>query len=193
MLKANFSLPNGTIVQVEGTPEDVRLLLEIYGPVGSHKRPASAPVRLNRSEHSEKSASTQHASSKDAEIPDIPAIAAAIKECEFAEAIEKHIIDRSSVVDRTLLPLYAQFCLLESRTGLTSGEIVKVMRELGVPLDLGNVSKALSGAASKYVLASGVRRNGVPTRYSLSRRGIQHIKEVISGTKAHQASNGNIS
>ena len=40
MAKASIQMPNGTIVQIEGTPEEVKKLLEFYekGPV-VHKKP----------------------------------------------------------------------------------------------------------------------------------------------------------
>ena len=65
--------------------------------------------------------------------------------------------------------------------GLTSGEIGKATRELGVPVSQSNASTALSSSAARYVAGDKVRRRGQPVRYRLVRRGIQYIKAVIDG------------
>jgi hypothetical protein len=57
------------------------------------------------------------------EITDVAAIIALVKDCDDAEAIEKQILDKTSQVNRTLLPLYVVYKHMNNRFSLTSGEI----------------------------------------------------------------------
>lgn len=169
MPKAMITLPDGTVITVDGTQEEVAALVQLY----SAKK--SSPVRTKS-----KKRSTVKTSSEDSVEIDYNQIVNLIKTVEEAEDIEANILDRSSQVDRTLLPLYIAKEYLDEHLGLTSGDISKITTDLGIPISQPNASRALSGTASRYVIADKVRKKGHPTRYRLSRRGEQYIKSVIS-------------
>ncbi|MEX2515938.1 MAG: hypothetical protein WD572_03360 [Gammaproteobacteria bacterium] len=178
MAKASITLPNGTVVNIEGTPEEVKHLLEFYSG-----QPAETP-RL----HSTKKSTSKKKATKKAETGsesvDYAKIVNLIKECEEAEAIEEQILDRASQVNRALLPLYIVHEYLANDHKLTSGEISKVTTDLGIPISQPNASRTLSGTASRYVIGDKVKKKGQPVRYKLSRRGVKYLKAVLEGTES---------
>lgn len=178
MAKASITLPNGTVVNIEGTPEEVQHLLEFYSGQLSE-----TPLRRS----SKKSASKKKAAKKTeavSESVDYAEIVNLVKECEEAEVIEEQILDRSSQVNRTLLPLYIVHEYLDNDHKLTSGEISKITTDLGIPIAQSNASRTLSGTASRYVIGDKVKKKGQPVRYKLSRRGVKYIKAVLEGTES---------
>jgi hypothetical protein len=174
MAKAHLTLPNGTRVTIEGTSDEVQRLLGLAGTKLSDKRKPSPPRRTASRTYAKEGG-------KESEHPDLTELVNSVKDCDEADAIEKNILDRTSIVDRVLLPLYVLKKYSDSIDGLTSGEIGRVTKELGVPISQPNASTALSGAASKYVMGNKTRRKGQPVRYRLSRRGEQYIGDVIRG------------
>lgn len=183
MPKASLTLPNGTVVQIEGTTEEVRDLLHHYGSAPAHpQRPAAKSVRRKARGPSGKGASAAKAADRPAEsAADLSEIVNLAKNCDEAEDIERQILDRASQVDRTLLPLYLVHEHLGNAFGLSSGEVSKITTDLGVPVSQPNASKTLSGTAAKYVIGDRVRKRGQLVRYKLSRRGLQYMQSVISG------------
>lgn len=185
MAKATVTLQNGTVVNIEGTTEEVRALLDFYGGSASHAASArSKPelkVRRKKGAARKASKATADAPSASANLSDIVAV---VKNCEEADAIEKQVLDRTSQVDRTLLPLYVVHEYFDNAFGLSSGEVNKITTDLGVPLSQPNASKTLSGTASKYVIGDRVRRKGQTVKYKLSHRGIKYIRSVIRGTSS---------
>jgi hypothetical protein len=180
MARASLKLPNGTVVTLEGTPEEVKHLLEHYGGEG---RPAPKSARR---QHSSRNAPTAGTRTKSPEgrsdrTPYLNEIVTFTKDCDEAEAIEKQILDRPAQVNRTLLPLYIVHEHLDNAFGLTSGDVKKVTTNLGIPISQPNASRALSGTASKYVIGDKVKVKGQAVRYKLSRRGIKYMKEVLAG------------
>lgn len=169
MPKATITLPDGTIITVDGTQEEVAALIQLYS------KGKATPVKAKT-----KGKATPKTSKEDVFEIDHSQIVNLIKTVEEAEGIEANILDRSSQVDRTLLPLYIANEYLDESLGLTSGDISKITTDLGIPISQPNASRALSGTASRYVIADKVRKRGHPTRYRLSRRGEQYIKSVIS-------------
>ena len=113
--------------------------------------------------------------------PNLVQIIGATKQCDEAERIETQVLDRSSQVNRTLLPLYVVHEHFGNAFGLTSGDISKITSDLGVPISRPNVSTTLSGAASRYVVGDKVKRKGQAVAYKLSRRGLLYMKELLSG------------
>lgn len=180
MPKASLTLPNGTLVTIEGTASEVHELLSIYG--AANPKPASGhahkmPVR----DSSQKPASpTEDAASTEV---DLVAIVNHVKSCDEAESIETRILDQTDQLPRVLLPMYIVFEHMGNAGGLTSGQISKVTIQLGAPVKLPNVSKTLSGAAAKYIIGDVARKPGQAVRYKLSRRGHTYMKEVIQGGK----------
>lgn len=186
MAKATLTLPNGTVVGLEGTPEEVHRLLEVYSGGAAPPAPATrnrhevgrrARKRVRRA--TQPSATAQ--SEEEKEGADLNGIVNLVKNCDDADGIESNVLDRASQVDRTLLPLYIVHEELGNKFGLTSGEISKITTELGVRVTQPNASRTLSGVASRYVMGDKVRKKGQPVRYRLSRRGVQYMKDVIRG------------
>lgn len=184
MAKATMVLPNGTKVDIEGTTEEVTHLLATVGQAGDARQPT--PPRSHRVKkkvqqgvRAEGGAKTKPRSEQPA--VDITAIVNEVKNCDEADVIEEKILDKTSQVDRTLLPLYIVYEHIEPKVGLTSGDINRVTKQLGIPISTANASSTLSGTASRYVMADSVRKKGVPVRYSLSRKGAQYMKEILAG------------
>lgn len=187
MAKATITLPNGTVVQVEGTTDEVRQLLDYYGSAGvkdAHVPAKAETPRKNTSRPARRSSSSEAGGTPGRARVDLAAIVNHVKTCDEAEAIEKHILDRSSQVDRTLLPLYVVHEHMGNVHALFSGEISKVATDLGVPVSQPNASRTLSGTAAKYVIGDRVRKKGQPVGYKLSRRGLQYMQAVIRGKQS---------
>jgi len=186
MAKATLTLGNGTAVTIDGTPEEIRQLLEFYAD--GHKNEQTQPQRKTKAPRKtqEKASAAQPDASSD-RGPDLSAIVNLVKECDEAEAIEKHILDRTSAVHRTLLPLYIVHQHLKTAGGLTSGDVNRITTDLGVPVRTPNASTALSITAKRYVIADKIRRQGVAVRYVLSRRGVEYMKSVLSGGTSTKA------
>ena len=180
MAKASLELPDGTVVTLEGTPEEVKHLLELYGGEG---QPAAKPASARRVAQRPKTRgrSAKSSESKQDGKPDLNEIVTLAKDCDEAEAIETQILDRTAQVDRTLLALYIVHEHLDNAFGLTSGEVRKITTDLGIPISQPNASRTLSGTASKYVIGDKVKVKGQPVRYKLSRRGVKYMKEVLAG------------
>lgn len=184
MAKATMILPNGTKVDIEGTTEEVTQLLATVGQGGgarqltpSHSHRAKKKAR--RGARADGLANAKSGNEQSA--VDITAIVNEVKNCDEADVIEEKILDKTSQVDRTLLPLYIVYEYIESKVGLTSGDINRVTKQLGIPISTANASRTLSGTASRYVMADSVRKKGVPVRYSLSRKGAQYMKGILAG------------
>ena len=68
-----------------------------------------------------------------------------------------------------LLPLYIVHNIVRrffsGSPGLTSGDIQKITKQLGVPVAVANASNALSDTARGYVDGDKVRRRGSAVRY----------------------------
>ena len=173
MARATLKLPNGTSVLIEGTADEVSRMLEHYsGQTPQHVRPP--PARLKpRTQTSAKQATEKGI--------DLAEIVNLVKTCEESENIEVEIVDKSGLVNRVLLPLYVGHEHKANEFGLTSGEISKVTKDLGIPISTQNVSSRLSGAAKSYVVGDKVRRRGQAVRYKLTRKGIKYLKSVLAG------------
>ena len=169
MPKATIELPDGTVITVEGTKQEVRELLEYYQ---SRRIGTPKPSQLTSEEPTKKKA----------EGVDHAGIVNLVKTVDEAEKIENNILDRTSQVDRTLLPLYMVHQHLGNAYGLTSGAVRKITTDLGIPISRANASRTLSGTASRYVIGDQVRKKGRTVRYKLSRRGVTYMKSVISGS-----------
>lgn len=173
MAKASIELIGGGKVVVEGTPEEIQKVLALYGEPLEPVRKGNATSRTKPLDNSK----TPRAPSVQ---PDLAKIIARIKDSPSADQIADRILDRSSAVDRILLPLYIIHEHFGNSFGLTSGEIGGITRDLGTPISTANVAHALSGSASRYVIGDKVRKRGVPVRYKLSRKGLLYIKTIIT-------------
>jgi len=195
MARASILLPNGTKVDIDGTPDEVAALLALYGQAGgSHggegaaatkPRSARKPAKRKRVTSSTGAAAASQAATTDPAL--LTSIVNHVKNGDEAASIEQNVLDKTSQVDRTLLPLYIVHDYLENKFGLTSGDVSKVTTQLGIPISQPNASKTLSGTASRYVMADTVRKKGVPVRYKLTRRGQQYMKAVVTGKGSEDA------
>jgi hypothetical protein len=172
MAKANFSFPNGTVVHIDGSTDEIERLIAFYS--GSRLREvadASAPGRSPVRPASPTGEGTQ---------PDLIEIVNLIRSCDESQRIESAILDRPNVLHRVLLPMFVVHAQKQNAFGLTSGEINKVTVELGVPVSQPHVSTCLSGAARVYVIGDKMRVKGHAVRYRLNRRGVQYIEQILS-------------
>ncbi|MBU0574425.1 MAG: hypothetical protein KKH83_08125 [Candidatus Margulisbacteria bacterium] len=163
MAKASLVMMDGTKVQIDGSPEEIIKIL------GTHK------MVTKHTAHKQKDA-LQKIDINDTDLTDI---INAIKSCQEADLIEKNILDSNGLVDRILLPLYIIHGEESSISGLTSGDIAKILAQLGIGIHVANISKTLSSAASKYVLGDKIRKKGQPVRYKISRKGMAYLRSVI--------------
>lgn len=173
MAKASFTLPDGTVVRVEGSTDEIHKLLKLYGAVPSSGRATQRPKPQRKAPKVPKE--------KGAQEVDHAQIVNLVKTCDEAEAIERQILDRPGQVNRALLPLYIVHEHLGNAFGLTSGDINTVTTDLGIPISQPHASTALSKTAARYVIGDKTRKKGRTVRYKLSRRGVQYMKSVIAG------------
>ncbi len=170
MAKASFTLPDGTTVQIDGSPEEIQKILSL------HKQPP-VPAK-SETNFKQKNIDTAKDSPGSSTV-NIADIVNTIKECKEIENIEKNIFDRSSQVDRILLPLYVLKKYINDKLTLTSGDISRILGDFGINIFTPNVTNTLSGAAAKYVIGDKVRKKGQVVRYKISRRGEQYLISVI--------------
>ncbi|MGA2092289.1 MAG: hypothetical protein ABSH16_02630 [Sedimentisphaerales bacterium] len=175
MTSAKLAFPNGTIITIDGTVEDIQKLVELYGNFSS---PSGTSSKSHKSHNHPKP--SQSLSQKD----HITEIVNKIKDCEESDVIEKYIIDKTSEVNRVLLPLYIIHEYMENTIALQSGEISKITKELGIPISQPNVSRSLSGSASRFVMGDRTRKASHVVKYKLNRRGLKYMKEIIKGKQA---------
>ncbi|MEQ8194020.1 MAG: hypothetical protein RIB59_05995 [Rhodospirillales bacterium] len=175
MAKASLKLPDGTSVLIEGTAEEVARLLATVGgaTTAQQNKPKKARKPRTGNDKGKKVEGTDG--------PDLNEIVNLIKSCDEAEAIEKQILDKAGLVNRSLLPLYIIHEHFNNKFGLTTGEISAVTADLGVKISTPNVSTTLSKTASRYVQGDRLRKRGQIVRYLLSRKGVQYLKGVLSG------------
>jgi hypothetical protein len=171
MAKASMTLPDGTTVIIEGSPDEIKKIIgtrQVGQPEIKEK-----PERRRRSKKQVLSAAGDGV--------DLPELVNQAKSSDDFELIETNILDRTSLVDRILLPLYVASKHISEHTSLTSGEISKFLSQLGVNIAQPNVARTLSSTALKYVIGDKIRRQGQAVRYRLSRRGMQYLTAVIKG------------
>lgn len=169
MTKATLKLKSGAVVIIEGTPGDVHQLLAMHE--------AAVPNIARHDTGGAPAAAARTPRDRDP-VSDIVNV---IRSCEDAEQIEANILDRSSAVNRCLLPLYILAEEAHTQPGLSTGQISAVTKELRVFISQANVAHTIAGPAARFVMASSTRKRGVPTEYRINRRGVQHLKEVIKG------------
>ncbi len=155
MPKADVTLPSGAKISIEGSTEEVQELLQIYTEGGS-KSPVEKP--------SSRKASTKRpsgaAASPKASSVDAARVVNAMKDSDDWDAIEKNVLDKRDRLPRVLMPLYAVKAYLNEDLELTSGDVHRITKELGVPLSQPAASTVLSGSGSKHVMAGRSRVKG---------------------------------
>ena len=97
--------------------------------------------------------------------------------------IEHKVLDDSDVVNRILMCLYINDKYFGSLPPMTTGDISKLLKQLGVPVSTANVSSAILRKASSYVMYDGVWTKGAVIRYSINRRGLQYFEGFLNGSE----------
>jgi hypothetical protein len=186
-MKASFVLTNGTKVEIDGTPVEVQQLLSTYSggaPMGSTSSgPAPAPPAKSKTRSKTKAkAKPKVVASTDDDAGGLSELELVnhIKEDERFEWLDR-LLDAKDMTIRVMLVLFVAAEVDPQAPGLTSGFIARVHLQLGVRLDVSNVSKELSGRGKKYVLADVVRRKGAPVHYKLSRVGRAFMEQQRDG------------
>lgn len=173
MAKASLTLPDGTTVLIEGSPEEIKKIISLHRP-----QEYEEGEEVGRKKTRVKKRPTSGRPEGEIDLSDLVNIA---KSSGDFELIERNILDRSSLVDRILLPLYIANKHVSEHSSLTSGDISKFLSQFSVNIAQPNVAKTLSSTALKYVIGDKIRKKGQAVRYRLSRRGNQYINAVIKG------------
>jgi hypothetical protein len=176
MPKTTVQLPNGTVITVDGAVEDIERVLRAVGPsaalsANGHAVRTTAPVSDRRD--------PQEATESQPDV-DLVQIIGLAKTCNQADLIAQKVLDARSAVNRILLPLFLVHEYLGNAHGLTSGQISTILKELGVPIDVRNVSTNLAGPARSYVIGDKIRVRGQPVAYKLTRKGLQYFKDLLA-------------
>ncbi|MBK8126087.1 MAG: hypothetical protein IPK56_05170 [Elusimicrobia bacterium] len=174
MPKATVKLATGAVINIEGTTSEIKDLLQVYGAVVD--KPLLSPKPPSGHQGSPKKLAKEGNDSLS-----ISEVVKHIKDCDEADDIETRILDTTSQVNRILLPLYIVQKYMDYKDGLTTGDISAITNDLGIPIHVANVSNSLKGSAARYVIGDQVRRKGQPVHYTLSRRGIKYLENVIKG------------
>lgn len=177
MTKANFTLPNGTTIEIDGSLEEIQKLADHVG------RQTSGPP-LQPAARSPAPSQTPRAAAEGLEgdeEPDIAHIASIIKDCNEAEQIAVRVLDQNDMLNKVLMCLWAVYRYVNPNMGLTSGNVEKITDQLGVRISTANASKTLSGRANPFVSGDSVRKKGSPVRYRINRRGMQVFEALLAG------------
>lgn len=181
-MKANFTLPNGATIEVDGTIEEVNAVADHaakYPPSGAMPAPTTS-----RASAAAWQPPTPNSDDPEA-VPElnIAAVVGIIKDCPEAEAIQHRVLDANplNAAHRTLMCLWAVSKYVSDQIGLTSGDIQKITDQLGIKLDISSASRVLSDRAKAFVSGDVVRRKGGAVRYKLNRRGIAEFERILNG------------
>jgi hypothetical protein len=170
MAKSKIKLMNGEEVNIEGSPEEIVRIISLYSGQNNS-------VNVKEVKNIVK---TDNVKNTDMDVDQVLDIVNTIKECDESDSIEKSILDRSSLVDRIILPLYIANKYLKTGTSLTTGEISKILIELGISIAIPNVSNTIAGSAKSYVMGDKTRKRGQSVKYRISRRGITYLESVLN-------------
>lgn len=100
-----------------------------------------------------------------------------VGDCDEVDAIQKQVLDARGAEARVLLPFYISHKYFKNEW-LTSGEIATITSDLGVKIDIKNVSNYLI-TYRKYLESGATRKKGQPTPYRLNRYGVRRFEEII--------------
>ncbi len=184
MAKATLTLRNGTTVTIEGEVEEVQRLLELCDQTAERAQ-AEKPPPSRRANSSGRADPNK----EQALGPRPHEIANATKECAEAAAIEKHVLDTRSQLNRVLLPLFVVSQYLGGKHALTMPQISQATRDLGALVDAPNVAKVMRTVGGRFVMAEGGRGRG-ERRFRISRRGIEHMKSLLKSNAIDKGKRG---
>jgi hypothetical protein len=182
VVKASFTLHNGTKVILEGEKTDIQDLLDYYS---NHSQSRVSEPAKTQTKTKPKSSKQEDSSGVRKASPDLLAqIVNMIKTCPEADAIERNILgrDKPSEADRVLLPLYIVHEYFENSFGLTTFDIETITTNLGPGLKVKRQNanrQFVRTSTSRLVLSDKTRKTGAKMKYTLNDRGVQSMKAVI--------------
>lgn len=100
-----------------------------------------------------------------------------IGDCEESEVIQQNVLDKKSMEAKILLCFYISYKYFKN-AWLTTGDIEKITSDLGIKIDVRNVTNKMK-KIKKYLESGASRRKGQPTPYKLNRQGIKRFEEII--------------
>lgn len=100
-----------------------------------------------------------------------------IGDCEEGEVIQQNILDKKSMEAKILLCFYISYKYF-SNAWLTTGDIEKITSDLGIKIDVRNVTNKIK-EIKKYLESGAARRKGQATPYRLNRQGVKCFKAII--------------
>jgi len=180
MAEATIKLENGTTITVSGSAEEIARVAMLYG---GGSQPATKPARSNRQNADKQTKAVDEL----LDGLDLSLIANTIKDCEESEALEEHVLDGTDAANKVMMCLYINDKYFDSKPALTTGDISKILSQLGISVSTSGVSLAISRKANNYVMKDNVTKKGAIIRYWINRRGRQYFEEVLSGSKVAPA------
>jgi hypothetical protein len=100
-----------------------------------------------------------------------------IGDCDEAATIQKRVLDQRGIEGRLLLPFYIAQKYFDN-AWLTSGDVERITSDLGVKINIKNVSNYLV-TYRKYLESGAARKRGQPTPYRMNRSGSKRFEEII--------------
>lgn len=174
MAEAKIELKDGTIITVSGSAEEVARIAILYGSA-----PQSDPG--SKRDSRPKTPPKSRSDGDSLQEVNLPAIANTIKDCDESEQLEDFVLDKQDNTRRILMCLYINEKYLNSKPALTTGEISKILSQLGIPVSTPVISVAISRNAQSYVMQDSIRKKGAIVRYSINRKGKKYFEEVLEG------------
>lgn len=113
---------------------------------------------------------------------DIVKLVEFIKESDKFPDVDKNILEKSSQLPKILMCVYFAKDCFPNNPYLRTGEIDTITDQLGVRIQITNVSKTITRKL-KYFSGDRVRKRGVKIRYKINRAGGQAFKKLLEGKK----------
>jgi hypothetical protein len=110
-------------------------------------------------------------------------IVASVSEADNYEDIGKYVLDRPNRTARILMCYYFAH-KHPTDPALTSTNVERITKQLGIGIAAPNIAKVIREGISKYLMADRVRKRGFAVHYKINRRGIAIFEKIVSGQKA---------
>ena len=104
-----------------------------------------------------------------------------VGDCEESEEMQTKILDQRSAEGKILLCFYISYKYFKN-IWLNTGNIEEITSNLGVKIDVRNVTNKIS-ELRRYLESGSIRKKGQPTPYRLHRKGFKRFNEILHGTK----------
>lgn len=111
-------------------------------------------------------------------------IVASVSEADNYEDIGKYVLDRPNRTARILMCYYFAH-KHPTDPALTSTNVERITKQLGIGIAAPNIAKVIREGVSKYLMADRVRKRGFAVHYKINRRGIAIFEKIVSGQKAN--------